>query len=507
MTKKSKIVLIMLTAIFSIFIFVIGLNDSYYHDYDNAKEVYQIYLDGEKIGLIDDEEKLYNLINKEQSAIKDNYNVDQVYPPNGFSITKYITHDNNVTTVENIYNKIKDEKDFTVKGYTITVTSGSEEDDNKTLFKINVLDKKIFEEAINKVVKAFISEEQYNNYIEGNQKEIETVGQKIENIYFKENVSIKETYISTEEKIYTDAGELSKFLLFGNETKEEIYKVKSGDTIASISEDNELNVSEFLVANTKYKSEKDLLAVGDEVVISLINPQLTLIYDVYKVEDVVMPYEQDVTYDETKYTSYKKVERAGVNGIQRVASRTQVINGDMNQGAVVDQANSYVLKNPVNEVVIRGKKTYSSNVGFYFDDGTVWAWPTNYPYIISSPFGTRYLFNRTSHDGLDITGTGKGSPIYAIGDGVVVAAGWNVAGKLGGIAAIIQHPNGLYSLYAHMLNVSVKEGDVVTRKQRIGSMGDTGKVTGTHLHLSISQGRPYSITGYKWIDPLTVLNR
>ncbi len=503
MSKKSKTITILTTLIASVFIFLIGWHKNYQ---DVAREVYQIYLDGEKIGLIDNQEELYALINQEQSSIKETYNVDQVYPPNGFSIAKYITYDDDITTVDDIYNKIKDSKDFTIKGYTITVMSaGNDTEDAKTLFRINVLDKQVFEDAINKVIKSFISEEEYNNYINNKQAEIEGTGQKILNIYFKENISIKETYISTEEKIYTDVDELSKFLLFGENAKYEEYTVKPGDTIASIADANELNVSEFLVANSQYKDENDLLGEGDQVIISLINPQLTLVYDVYKVEDVTIKYETETTYDYDKLTSYKKIERAGVNGIQRVATTTQIINGDANQGAVVDTANSYVIKNMVTEKVVRGKKTTSGNIGYWVDDGSEWAWPTNYPYTISSPFGKRYLFNRTAHEGVDITGTGLGSPIYSIGDGEVIASGRGVAGSSGGIAIIIRHPNGLYSMYAHLNSTLVSAGDQVSRKQKIGTMGNTGQVTGTHLHISISMGKPYSIEGYKWLDPLTVL--
>ena len=219
MSKKSKMITILTTLIASVFIFLIGWHKDYQ---DVAREVYQIYLDGEKIGLIDNQEELYALINQEQSSIKETYNVDQVYPPNGFSIAKYITYDDDITTVDDIYNKIKDSKDFTIKGYTITVMSaGTDTEDAKTLFRINVLDKQVFEDAINKVIKSFISEEEYNNYINNKQAEIEGTGQKILNIYFKENISIKETYISTEEKIYTDVDELSKFLLFGENAKYE----------------------------------------------------------------------------------------------------------------------------------------------------------------------------------------------------------------------------------------------------------------------------------------------
>lgn len=501
MNKKNNTIALITTMIMAVFIFLIGLKTT--PKKEVAKEVYQIYLDGNKIGMIDNESDLYALINDEQKAIKEEYDVDQVYPPKGFSSEKYLTYNDTTTSVTNIYNQIKEAKDFTVKGYTITVSSEeTDTEEAKVLFRINVLDKQIFEDAINQVIKSFISQEKYDDYINNNQKEIVDTGSRIENIYFQENISIKETYVSTEEKIFTSSDELSKYLLFGANNKEKMYTVKTGDTIASIAEENELNVSEFLVANPNYRDESDLLAVGDQVVISLIDPMLTLVYDLYTVEDTPINYETVTKYDYSKPSSYKKVETAGVKGIRRVASRTQVINGDSNQGAVIDASNSYVIKEAINEVVIRGRQTISSGNSYYFDDGTNWAWPTNQPYTISSRFGTRYLFERTQHDGLDISGTGYGSPIYAIQSGTVVYAGYGgYAGRSAGINVIIAHPNGYYSLYAHLSSVNVKAGDIVERKQRIASMGNSGLVTGTHLHLGISYGNiPYQ-PGSRFINP------
>lgn len=497
MNIKKRLFVILVTLFLGGIVFYYGSMNRL--EKTSISSVYQIYLDGEKIGLINSQDDLYKLINQEQSSIKSKYDVDQVYPPKGFSITKLNTYNDDVVSVEDIYNTIKESKNFTVRGYTITVSSNQTEDEEaKTLFRINVLDKQVFEDAINNVIKSFISEEQVKAYINNEQMEIVDTGERIENIYFQENISIKETYISTDEVIYTDADSLSKFLLFGNNNKEKEYTVKLGDTISNIAEDNELNVSEFLVANPSFKSENDLLAVGDKVVISLINPMLTLVYDKYTVVDVVEKYSTVTKYDYSKDSSYKAVETKGVNGIRRVASTTQYINGDANQGAIIDQTKSYVLRETVNEVIVRGR---SSNYGYYVDDGTDWAWPTNKPYMITSGFGTRYLFNRSSHDGLDISGTGYGSPIYAVASGTVYSAQYGgIAGPTAGINIVIEHPNGYWTVYMHLSAVYVKPGQHVERAEKIGAMGNTGQVTGTHLHLGVFTGKPYN--GGKAINPM-----
>ena len=160
-----------------------------------------------------------------------------------------------------------------------------------------------------------------------------------------------------------------------------------------------------------------------------------------------------------------------------------------------------MVREAVNEVVIKGKKS-SYNYGNYIEiTNDDFAWPTLPGYMITSGFGTRYLFNRTSHDGLDISGTGYGSPIFAIAAGTVIHAGWNgPAGRNIGLNIIIRHPNGYYSLYGHLSKVYVSEGQQVARAQKIGAMGKSGMVTGTHVHLGYWTGVPYQ-KGSKAINP------
>ena len=101
------------------------------------------------------------------------------------------------------------------------------------------------------------------------------------------------------------------------------------------------------------------------------------------------------------------------------------------------------------------------------------------------------------HPAVDIASPSN-PPIVAAATGTVVAAGWNAGGY--GNYVIIDHGNGYQTLYGHMLNnsVSVRAGDRVTQGQRIGTMGSTGRSTGTHCHFEIRYN------GVK-IDPLSRL--
>jgi murein DD-endopeptidase MepM/ murein hydrolase activator NlpD len=97
---------------------------------------------------------------------------------------------------------------------------------------------------------------------------------------------------------------------------------------------------------------------------------------------------------------------------------------------------------------------------------------------ITSEFGPRW---GTQHKGLDI-GAASGTPLRAVGDGVVKLSRWY--GGYGN-AVIIDHGNGVTTLYGHASELDVKAGQRVTAGQLIGKVGSTGDSTGPHLHLEV----------------------
>jgi murein DD-endopeptidase MepM/ murein hydrolase activator NlpD len=88
------------------------------------------------------------------------------------------------------------------------------------------------------------------------------------------------------------------------------------------------------------------------------------------------------------------------------------------------------------------------------------------------------------HEGTDFAGP-VGTPVYSTADGVVTHAGWQ-----GGYGRLIkiQHAFGIETRYAHLSNIRVKVGDRVSRGDRIGDMGNSGRSTGTHLHYEVRIG-------------------
>ncbi len=497
---KSKIKTIIISTILLLLVtFIMTMDFISMEQYNSPNTRYRVYLDGEKIGLIESKQKLYNIINKEQTDIKKKYDVKNVYPPKGFEIVRVSTYDNKLTTIEKVYEKIKGTKEFTIKGYNIIIKN---EDGKTAPLYINVLDKDVFKKALENYVETFVGEDRYQQYLDNTQPEIIDTGFNIEKMYFKENISVKEAYISVDEKIYTDVNELTKYLLFGENIENKEYTVVQGDTVESVAFANKLSASELIIANDNLRGTDSLLAIGQTLNVSLIQPVLTLIFEELVVEDIEQQYQTEEQKDNTQYTSYKEVKQKGENGINRITSRVQFINGQKNEG-VTFVGDPIVIKPVQNEIIVRGTKKYYAPVdpggggedpvdirGEQIDNGQTWGWPTNTPYMITSPYGYRW---GTLHDGMDISGTGYGSPIYASLDGEVVQAQWGgMVGNAAGINVVLRHANGYYTVYAHLSKFYVSKGQWVSRGEKIGAMGHTGNAFGTHLHFGVFTGPPYN---------------
>ena len=104
---------------------------------------------------------------------------------------------------------------------------------------------------------------------------------------------------------------------------------------------------------------------------------------------------------------------------------------------------------------------------------------------LSSPFGLRRFFNgqpRNPHSGLDIAAP-EGTPIHAPATGTIITTGDYF---FNGHTVFIDHGQGLISMFCHLSKIHVKPGQIVQRGQHVGDVGMTGRVTGPHLHWSIS---------------------
>ena len=129
----------------------------------------------------------------------------------------------------------------------------------------------------------------------------------------------------------------------------------------------------------------------------------------------------------------------------------------------------------------------------------IWRGPFRVPRAsrITSPFGTARVYNgelQGRHLGTDFAGA-IGAPVRAAGRGVVaMVADFYLAGR----AIYIDHGAGVVTAYFHLSRADVSEGDTVVAGQRIGAVGQSGRVTGPHLHWVARYG---AIS----VDPMSLL--
>ena len=321
------------------------------------------------------------------------------------------------------------------------------------------LDKNILNDAVDQTVKAFIDEEDYENYRLNKQKEVEEgkEGKIISSIYLKDKITIKKDYISVNENIFTNSKELANYLLFGTTDNLKKYIVKAGDTVSSIADNNKLSVNEFLIANKDINSENTLLYAGKEVVVDTIKPIITLVEETKEQVLQEKEYKTEVVEDPNYYVGYTNIVQNGVPGEELVTRSIKKENGKILDVVTISTVET---KAAINRIVKTGSRTQ-----FVIGNTGIWIWPTRSGYVITTYFGhDNGLGYYRYHGAIDIAGLGCNSPIYAANDGTVITAKYNSRVEMG---------------------------------QVIGLMGDTGYSFGCHLHFQARYNNQI-------FDPLTL---
>ena len=295
-------------------------------------------------------------------------------------------------------------------------------------------------------------------------------GEKNEIVRFHNDVKIREGF-------YLDSSivELSKLeeLINSKVDYSATYTVVKNDSPYRIADKNGISLETLYALNPEI--DKNCF-VGQQVIVSDERPLLsveTVIteqrevkvdYDSITIPDSSMSYGSSVVVTKGKKgTAVETVEKIYVAGI---LSETRVVKTE-------------ITKEPVTEKVRRGTHM-STSIKPSQGDGTFdfdFKWPVRGGYETCDIDGYR------GHTGMDIGGVPVGTPIYAAADGVVIKSVKNTYGY--GCHIIIDHGNGVQTLYAHCSKLYAKVGDVVERGDKIALLGATGNAYGKHLHFEI----------------------
>jgi peptidase, M23 family len=210
--------------------------------------------------------------------------------------------------------------------------------------------------------------------------------------------------------------------------------------------------------------------------------------------------------DRAKVLELEKVAQEKQNLInQKKAERQAVLERAMNDRDTAERAYNELMASSASITAMlqqraaeRAAAVAAASQG---GGGTTWvqgtgqlAAPVNAP--ITSDFGWRIhpiYGTRRLHAGTDF-GVDEGTPVHAADGGVVVEAGW-ISGY--GYTVIIDHGNGMSTLYAHNSDVAVSPGQTVSKGQVVSYSGNTGGSTGPHLHFEVRiNGEPTDPMGY-----------
>jgi murein DD-endopeptidase MepM/ murein hydrolase activator NlpD len=303
-----------------------------------------------------------------------------------------------------------------------------------------------------------------------------TEGSEIISVEYKETVEIaKKEAVDPELMSVEDA-----YNLIVTGTKEpKVYTVASGDCLWDIAVKNGMSVEELISSNPD--ADVDHLKIGSTLNLYELKPfiHVALTERVTATERI----DYNVLYEETN-TLYKgeiKVKTAGVYGKRQVTKEIVRENGTI---VSTTEIASTVVSEPSAQVNLKGTKSLSTLVGtgsFTSPMGHL---------EISSGYGSR---GGGRHTGVDLRNP-KGTPIYAVDDGVVTYAGYR--GSYGNIVKL-SHGNGIETWYAHCDTMSVSIGDVIKKGQQIATVGRTGRATGYHLHFEVRKnGVPQNPMNY-----------
>ena len=256
----------------------------------------------------------------------------------------------------------------------------------------------------------------------------------------------------------------------GSSSQSDIAALEDNDAAATELRGQTPQISEEITAGPALKIEKD-------------SPVLNVKLVRTEVYEETIDFESEEIEDSAKLEGYRKVTIAGENGSKLVTANVEYLDGQEVSRQVVHEE---ILVEPVNEQVVVGTRSLAQASEKVVSMRQL-MWPVA---NVSGSYISSYFGDGRNHKGLDICAP-AGTPIYAAESGTVVSvnsSGWDY-----GLHFVIDHGNGVQTLYSHCSSIQVEVGQQVTRGQQVAAVGRTGNATGNHLHFEVRVGgTPYN---------------
>lgn len=297
---------------------------------------------------------------------------------------------------------------------------------------------------------------------------------------FSEEVEIVEAYLDRTELASVDQAieEVIK-----EQEVNAVYQVVSGDTLSEIAIKVNIPIDKIIAMNDSLKDENSTIRVGQELIITVPEPELSVEWQEEKYYEEV--YDAEVIYidNDSWYTNQMVTLQEPSAGFRKVVAVVSYCNDKETGREIIKEE---IVMEAVPKIVERGTII-----------------PPTYVKPISggrqtSAFGPRKAPKKgasTYHKGIDWA-VPTGTSVYASCDGTVAKAGW---GGGYGYVIYINHEDGRQTRYAHLSKVLVSVGDKVEQGERIARSGNTGVSTGPHLHFEI-------LINGKQVNPLKYLD-
>lgn len=287
---------------------------------------------------------------------------------------------------------------------------------------------------------------------------------------------ISMTECTTDPKNVLSVNDAIKKIINGKGAKKQ-YKIKDGDTIWDVAIANNVAVEDIQAANPHINMDK--IKIGQSINLTVNLPYLNVRITANIDSKEQIPFESKQVVDKKARLGSKKVKERGRNGLAEIIKSIVIENGDVINENI--KSNKIVFA-PQNEIIAVGRKSLLvAATGLFMRPSRG---------ILSSPFGRRW---GKMHEGIDLASP-TGTPIEAANNGKVSFVGIRNGY---GLCIMINHGNGLQTLYGHTSRVFVKTGQIVKKGQKIAAVGSTGHSTGPHLHFEVRKnGVPVNPLAY-----------